>query len=165
MYDWELQNYLNQKNNRLTAEEYLHICNTCPQLRHIKYEKTLRTGGGFKQCFNDVLGFRLKFDEYPKDFPPYFRVVDLRNGKQIDDGYRAIHLYYQRDSHSYPIEVQLWCGNDYLFNLWSHKYVYKYSAPENGKLLYELYTKGNMRTEEDFYNEYLKLEWGNNYGR
>ena len=131
----------------------------------IKYEKTLRTGGGFKQCFNDILGFRLKFDEYPKDFPPYFRVVDLRNGKQIDDGYRAIHLYYQRDSHSYPIEVQLWCGNDYLFNLWSHKYVYKYSAPENGKLLYELYTKGNIRTEEDFYNEYLKLEWGNNYGR
>ena len=131
----------------------------------MKYEKTLRTGGGFKQCFNDILGFRLKFDEYPKDFPPYFRVVDLRNGKQIDDGYRAIHLYYQRDSHSYPIEVQLWCGNDYLFNLWSHKYVYKYSTPENGKLLYELYTKGNIRTEEDFYNEYLKLEWGNNYGR
>ena len=131
----------------------------------IKYEKTLRTGGGFKQCFNDVLGFRLKFDEYPKEFPSYFRVVDLRNGKQIDDGYRAIHLYYQRDSHSYPIEVQLWCGNDYFFNLWSHKYVYKYSAPENGKQLYELYTKGNMRTEEDFYNEYLKLEWGNNYGR
>ena len=131
----------------------------------IKYEKTLRTGGGFKQCFNDILGFRLKFDKYPKEFPPYFRVVDLRNGKQIDDGYRAIHLYYQRDSHSYPIEVQLWCGNDYLFNLWSHKYVYKYSVPENGKLLYELYTKGNIKTEQDFYNEYLKLEWGNNYGR
>ena len=26
-----------------------------------KYEKTLKTGGGFKQCFNDILGFRLKF--------------------------------------------------------------------------------------------------------
>lgn len=38
MYDWELKNYLNQKNNRLTAEEYLHICNTCPQLRRIKYD-------------------------------------------------------------------------------------------------------------------------------
>lgn len=25
-----------------------------------KYKKTLRTNGGFKQCFNDVLGFRLK---------------------------------------------------------------------------------------------------------
>ena len=33
-----------------------------------KYEKTLRTGGGFKQCFNDVLGFRLRLESYPTDF-------------------------------------------------------------------------------------------------
>lgn len=72
-----------------------------------KYEKTLANHGGFKRCFNDVLGFRLRFDEYPVSFPDYFRVVDLRNGKQVDDGYRAIHLYYQRDSLAYPIEVQL----------------------------------------------------------
>ena len=62
-----------------------------------KYEKTLANHGGFKRCFN----------EYPVSFPDYFRVVDLRNGKQVDDGYRAIHLYYQRDSLAYPIEVQL----------------------------------------------------------
>ena len=60
-----------------------------------KYEKTLRMGGGFKQCFNDILGFRLHFDEYPEEYPDYFRVVDLRNGKKVDDGYRAVHLYYQ----------------------------------------------------------------------
>ena len=57
-----------------------------------KYEKTLRTGGGFKQCFNDVLGFRLRFGDYPEEYPDYFRVVDLRKGKKVDDGYRAIHL-------------------------------------------------------------------------
>ena len=45
-----------------------------------KYEKTIRTNGGFKQCFNDVLGFRLRFDDYPEKYPDYFRVVDLRNG-------------------------------------------------------------------------------------
>ena len=28
-----------------------------------KYEKTLRNHGGFKQCFNDVLGFRLRMDD------------------------------------------------------------------------------------------------------
>ena len=78
-----------------------------------KYEKTLRTNGGFKQCFNDVLGFRLRFEEYPSEFPDYFRIVDLRSGKLVDDGYRAIHLYYQRDNLAYPIEVQLWCGNEY----------------------------------------------------
>lgn len=115
-----------------------------------KYEKTLRTNGGFKQCFNDVLGFRLRFEEYPSEFPDYFRVVDLRGGKLVDDGYRAIHLYYQRDNLAYPIEVQLWCGNDYYFNLWSHKYVYKYRTPETGKKLYQEYAEGKIRDERDF---------------
>lgn len=123
-----------------------------------KYEKTLRTGGGFKQCFNDVLGFRLHFEEYPKSFPNYFRVVDLRNGKQIDDGYRAIHLYYQRDNHSYPIEVQLWCGEDYKFNIWSHKLVYKYLEPELGKMLYEQYKRGEILTEDDFKNKLIEMK-------
>lgn len=123
-----------------------------------KYEKTLRTGGGFKQCFNDVLGFRLHFEEYPKSFPNYFRVVDLRNGKQIDDGYRAIHLYYQRNNHSYPIEVQLWCGEDYEFNIWSHKLVYKYLEPELGKMLYEQYKRGEILTEDDFKNKLIEMK-------
>ena len=115
-----------------------------------KYEKTLRTGGGFKQCFNDVLGFRLKFEDYPEKFPEFYRVVDLRNGKKIDDGYRAIHLYYQRDSWSYPIEIQLWCGRDYLFNTWSHQYIYKYRSPEVGRRLYAAYLAGKITSEEDF---------------
>lgn len=43
--------------------------------------------------------------------------MDLRNGKMIDDGYRAIHLYYQRDNLAYPIEIQLWCEDDYRTRL------------------------------------------------
>lgn len=123
-----------------------------------KYEKTLRAGGGFKQCFNDVLGFRLRFGEYPDTFPNYFRVVDLRQGKKIDDGYRAIHLYYQRDNLAYPIEVQLWCGKDYLFNLWSHRHVYKYQAPEVGQMLYRKYSGGLIQTEQDFLNRLRNLK-------
>ena len=115
-----------------------------------KYEKTLRTGGGFKQCFNDVLGFRLRLEAYPDEFPNYFRVVDLRHGKQIDDGYRAIHLYYQRDSYSYPIEVQLWCGQDYWFNTWSHRYIYKYRSSEIGRILYQEYCARKITTEQEF---------------
>ena len=115
-----------------------------------KYEKTLRTGGGFKQCFNDVLGFRLKFEDYPETFPEFYRVVDLRNGKKTDDGYRAIHLYYQRDSWSYPIEIQLWCGRDYLLNTWSHQYIYKYCSPEVGRRLYAAYLAGEITSEQDF---------------
>jgi len=115
-----------------------------------KYQKTLRIGGGFKQCFNDVLGFRLHFDQYPENYPEYYRVVDLRNGKQIDDGYRAIHLYYQRDNRAYPIEVQLWCAKDYQFNVWSHRWIYKYANAEIGKRLYELYQMENIKTEKEF---------------
>lgn len=123
-----------------------------------KYEKTLANHGGFKQCFNDVLGFRLRFDEYPNDFPDYFRVVDLRNGKQVDDGYRAIHLYYQRDNLAYPIEVQLWCGKDYYFNLWSHQYVYKYKSPEIGRQLYLEYAADEVKTEREFQKRLQELE-------
>lgn len=115
-----------------------------------KYQKTLQTNGGFKQCFNDVLGFRLRFDEYPEEFPACFRVVDLRKGKVIDDGYHAIHLYYQRDNRSYPIEIQLWCGSDYTFNLWSHKYIYKYKSPEVGQNLYREFSQGIIQSEQDF---------------
>ena len=123
-----------------------------------KYKKTLRTGGGFKQCFNDVLGFRLRFEAYPDNFPDHFRVVDLRRGKKIDDGYRAIHLYYQRDNLTYPIEVQLWCGKDYLFNLWSHRHVYKYLAPETGQKLYQEYSNGLIQTEQDFLDRLRSLK-------
>jgi putative GTP pyrophosphokinase len=123
-----------------------------------KYRKTLDTNGGFKQCFNDVLGFRLRFDQYPDEFPDYFRVVNLRDGKRIDDGYRAIHLYYQRDNRAYPIEIQLWCGRDYFFNLWSHQYVYKYKTPDIGEQLYLEYSSGRIKSEQEFMSRLHELE-------
>lgn len=129
-----------------------------------KYEKTIRTGGGFKQCFNDILGFRLRFEKYPEQYPEYFRVVDLRKGKKVDDGYHAIHLYYQRDNLAYPIEVQLWCEKDYLFNIWSHQYVYKYKEPEIGKRLYMEYIE-NLITNEQEFVERLKYWEGGSDGR
>lgn len=122
-----------------------------------KYEKTIRNKGGFKQCFNDVLGFRLHMEEYPTEFPEYFRVVDLRNGKVIDDGYRAIHLYYQRDNRAYPIEIQLWCGNDFQYNVWSHKHIYKYDGAEIGKEMYQLYCQKQIQTEEEFLDKLEKV--------
>ena len=129
-----------------------------------KYEKTIRNHGGFKQCFNDVLGFRLHLDEYPSEFPEYFRVVDLRNGKKVDDGYRAIHLYYQRDNLAYPIEIQLWCGKDFQFNVWSHRHIYKYDTAEIGKAMYEMYLKGVIQNEQDFL-EQLNYLRGDQDGR
>ena len=129
-----------------------------------KYEKTLKTGGGFKQCFNDILGFRLKFEEYPREYPAYFRVVDLRNGKKTDDGYRAIHLYYQRDNLAYPIEIQLWCGDDFRFNVWSHRYIYKYDTAEIGRMMYQSYKAGMIQNEDEFVEQLKKLR-GEQNGR
>ena len=120
-------------------------------LDKISYTSTL--GQSLKQCFNDILGFRLHFEEYPETYPDYFRVVDLRKGKKIDDGYRAIHLYYQRNNLAYPIEIQLWCSDDYLFNVWSHKMVYKYYDASIGKQLYEKYKSGIITSKEMFINE------------
>lgn len=88
--------------------------------------------------------------EYPVEFPEYFRVVDLRNGKKMDDGYRAIHLYYQRDNLAYPIEIQLWCGNDFQFNVWSHRHIYKYDTADIGKKMYQLYCDNEIYNEEEF---------------
>ena len=122
-----------------------------------KYEKTIKNNGGFKQCFNDVLGFRLHMEEYPTEFPEYFRVVDLRKGKATDDGYRAIHHYYQRDNRAYPIEIQLWCGKDFQYNVWSHKYIYKYDSAELGKRMYRLYCENQIKTEEEFFEKLEKV--------
>ena len=96
--------------------------------------------------------------------PEYFRVVDLRNGKKVDDGYRAIHLYYQRDNRTYPIEIQLWCGKDFHYNVWSHRSIYKYDTAETGKAMYQLYLEGMVQSEQDFLECLEKLR-GERNGR
>ena len=37
MYDWEFQNYLKERNYKLTNKEYIYVCNTCPQINRVKY--------------------------------------------------------------------------------------------------------------------------------
>ena len=37
MYDWEISRYIDERNGVLSNKEYLYICNTCPQINHIKY--------------------------------------------------------------------------------------------------------------------------------
>lgn len=74
----------------------------------------------------------------------------MRNGKKTDDGYRAIHLYYQRDNLAYPIEIQLWCGEDFQFNVWSHRHIYKYDDAETGKAMYQMYRDNKIQNEQEF---------------
>ena len=30
----------------------------------------------------------------------------MSNGKAVDDGYRGVHVYYQKSGKHYPIEIQ-----------------------------------------------------------
>jgi hypothetical protein len=38
MYDWELRQYLEVRGYKLSTNEYLHVCYTCPQINHVKYD-------------------------------------------------------------------------------------------------------------------------------
>jgi putative GTP pyrophosphokinase len=111
----------------------------------------------FQSVFNDILGIRIKVNNYPDIYPDYFRVVDMRNGKAADDGYRAVHLYYKLSNYHYPIEIQLWGNEDYEFNDWTHMYAYKTLSDEKLLLLYDMYKKGVISNKEAFRKEVLKL--------
>lgn len=49
----------------------------------------------------------------------------MLEGKNLDDGYRAIHLYPSENNIKYQYEIQIWFKEDFNYNLWMHKYTYK----------------------------------------
>lgn len=118
-------------------------------LRKIKRHPDSR----FQSVFNDILGFRINVNEYPEEVPKYYRMVDLRNGKSEDDGYRAIHLYYKLDNYHYPIEVQLWSKQDYEFNLWMHSYGYKQLSSDILLHLKSMYLSGDISNFDEYMRE------------
>lgn len=124
------------------------------QLKYDKYYPSTE----LDKCFNDILGIMLIVDNY-NDFKEFVRdntkLIDMSNGKRVDDGYRAIHLYYQTDRKHYPIEIQLVTQRDRIFNEWLHIFVYKYKDREIGIKLKEIYDNGLITNEEDFI-KYLK---------
>lgn len=110
----------------------------------------------FQSVFNDILGIRLKCTDYPKAYPEYLRIVDLRGGKAVDDGYRAVHLYYKMDNYHYQIEIQLWADRDYYFNSWMHTTTYKYIPASITRALRDLYVQGFIKDERDFKEELMR---------
>lgn len=107
-------------------------------------------GFRFQSVFNDILGIRIKVDDYLGSYPSYFRVVDMRNGKSNDDGYRAVHLYYKKDNYHYPIEIQLWSRKDYEFNSWTHAHAYKSLSSATLLELRKQYDSGLIPNETEF---------------
>ena len=81
-----------------------------------------------RKVFNDILGFRAFCDSYTdilKLESDEFKIVDLTSGKSNDDGYRGVHVYYQKDNNHYPIEIQFNTLYDRQLNNWLHDYLYK----------------------------------------
>ncbi|WP_255993383.1 hypothetical protein [Clostridium perfringens] len=108
-------------------------------------------------CFNDILGIRMIVENYDINIKnDKIRHVDMSKGKKNDDGYRGYHIYYKKSNYHYPIEVQFFTERDYIFNMWLHKYVYKYKDNSIGIKLRKLYDKNIIMTEEDFKEEFNK---------
>lgn len=62
-----------------------------------------------------------------------------------------MHVYYQRDSKYYPIEIQLNTLYDRQLNNWLHDYLYKKDYPnEVGEKMRGHYENGKIRNVDDF---------------
>lgn len=110
-----------------------------------------------RKVFNDILGLRAFCDSYDQILEgksSQFRIADMSNGKAVDDGYRGVHVYYQKSGKHYTIEIQFNTMFDRQFNNWLHDYLYKkkYSI-ETGKVMREKYENGFIRNEHEFKEE------------
>ena len=122
-------------------------------LKYDRYYPTKEIGS----CFNDILGIRVIVENYKIDLTnENIKHVDMSNGKKNDDGYRGYHIYYKKSNYHYPIEVQFFTERDYIFNMWLHKYVYKYKDNTIGIKLKNLYDNGIIKSEDNFKEELEK---------
>ncbi|MDD6023324.1 MAG: RelA/SpoT domain-containing protein [Oscillospiraceae bacterium] len=107
-----------------------------------------------RKVFNDVLGFRAfcdNYDEVRAFESELFRVADMSMGKANDDGYRGVHVYYQKSGRHYPIEIQFNTLFDRQLNNWLHEHLYKRGLPNLvGKTMRDKYESGSIRDESEF---------------
>ncbi|WP_405315705.1 hypothetical protein [Faecalibacillus faecis] len=111
-----------------------------------------------KKCFNDLLGIRIivnQYDEILSQDLSGFKVVDMTQGKRTDDGYRGLHLYYQKNNFYYPIEIQINTEKDRMFNDWLHVFVYKNYDKQIGYKLRKMFDRNQIKSEKEF-EEMLK---------
>lgn len=111
-----------------------------------------------RKVFNDILGFRAFCDNYDDVLSfesEQFRVADMSKGKANDDGYRGVHVYYQKSGRHYPIEIQFNTLFDRQLNNWLHDYLYKKNLPDSiGREMRDKYECGLIKSENDFKEEF-----------
>lgn len=109
----------------------------------------------FSRVFNDILGFRSICSNYDEvlslETEDKIRVIDMSKGKTHDDGYRGVHVYYQKDNFHYPIEIQFNTYYDRQFNDWMHDKFYKRGYSDQiGIILRKLYEDGKIKSSKEF---------------
>lgn len=109
----------------------------------------------FSRVFNDILGFRSICSNYEEvislETEEKIRIVDMSKGKKNDDGYRGVHVYYQKDNFHYPIEIQFNTYYDRQFNDWMHNWFYKRGYDDAiGRYLRKSYEDGKIKNIEEF---------------
>ncbi|MGE9997009.1 hypothetical protein ACQRC2_01960 [Catenibacterium mitsuokai] len=109
----------------------------------------------FSRVFNDILGFRSICSNYEEvislETEEKIRIVDMSKGKKNDDGYRGVHVYYQKDNFHYPIEIQFNTYYDRQFNDWMHNLFYKRGYDDAiGRYLRKSYEDGKIKNIEEF---------------
>ena len=108
----------------------------------------------FSRVFNDILGFRTICSNYEEvlclETEEKIRVVDMSKGKSNDDGYRGVHVYYQKDNKHYPIEIQFNTYYDRQLNDWLHDKFYKRGYDSfYGQILRKYYENGRIKLAEE----------------
>lgn len=109
----------------------------------------------FSRVFNDILGFRSICSNYEEvislETEEKIRIVDMSKGKKNDDGYRGVHVYYQKDNFHYPIEIQFNTYYDRQFNNWMHDLFYKRGYDDAiGRYLRKSYEDGRIKNIKEF---------------
>lgn len=124
---------------------------------NFKYDRYVDKMHQVRKTFNDILGFRMLVNTYAEVLAcddENIRVVNMSNGKAIDDGYRGVHLYYQKSSKHYPIEMQFNTFFDRQLNDWLHDYVYKRGYDSNiGRMIRIVYENGKINNIDMFKKE------------
>ena len=120
----------------------------------IKFDKNY-PNGTYSSVFNDILGFRAVCSDYEEimklELEAKIRIVNMSNGKSNDDGYRGIHVYYQKDNYHYPVEIQLNTYYDRQFNDWMHDKFYKRGFDNKiGQKLRKEYESGQIKSRKEF---------------
>ena len=91
----------------------------------------------------------MKYDRYYPDHQTRKVFNDILDFRGFCDNYE--HVYYQKSSKHYSIEIQFNTLYDRQLNNWLHDYLYKKEYPiEIGKIMRDKYEKGFIRSKNDF---------------